>query len=217
MRSASNHDRERGGRRQHDRRQPCREGCTRRLYDVDGVAASALAQIPTLYKHPLYEAATDFAPVALVTDSARVLITRKDFPADNFKEFVAYAKSHQDNMKYGTAGVGSGAHICAILLDQALGTKITQVPYRGTAPAMQDSIGGRIDLLPSRSRPRCRRSRAKPSRRSRRWDRSCARSGGSPDRRRARLSGPRLRRLGRIGFSQGHAGSDRAPHGQGRK
>jgi tripartite-type tricarboxylate transporter receptor subunit TctC len=109
--------------------------------------SSALAQIPTLYKHPLYEAATDFAPVALVSDSARVLITRKDFPADDFKEFVAYAKSHQDSMKYGTAGVGSGAHICAILLDQALGTKITQVPYRGTAPAMQDLVGGRIDAI----------------------------------------------------------------------
>jgi tripartite-type tricarboxylate transporter receptor subunit TctC len=109
--------------------------------------SSALAQIPTLYKHPLYDAATDFAPVALVTDSARVLITRKDFPADNFKEFVAYTKAHQDSVKYGTAGVGSGAHICAILLDQALGTKITQVPYRGTAPAMQDLIGGRIDAI----------------------------------------------------------------------
>jgi tripartite-type tricarboxylate transporter receptor subunit TctC len=109
--------------------------------------SSALAQIPTLYKHPLYDASTDFAPVALVTDSARVLITRKDFPADNFKEFVAYTKAHQDSVKYGTAGVGSGAHICAILLDQALGTKITQVPYRGTAPAMQDLIGGRIDAI----------------------------------------------------------------------
>jgi tripartite-type tricarboxylate transporter receptor subunit TctC len=109
--------------------------------------SAVLAQIPALYKHPLYDAATDFAPVALVTDSARVLITRKDFPADNFKEFVAYAKTHQDSMKYGTPGVGSGGHICAILLDQALGTKITQVPYRGTAPAMQDLVGGRIDAF----------------------------------------------------------------------
>ncbi|MBV8747953.1 MAG: tripartite tricarboxylate transporter substrate binding protein BugD [Xanthobacteraceae bacterium] len=109
--------------------------------------SAVLAQIPALYKHPLYDAATDFAPVALVTDSARVLIARKDFPANNFKDFLAYAKTHQDSMKYGTAGVGSGAHICAILLDQALGTKITQVPYRGTAAAMQDIVGGRIDAL----------------------------------------------------------------------
>ena len=110
-------------------------------------STSVLAQNQTLYKHPLYDAATDFVPAALVTDSARVLITRKDFPADNFKDFVAYAKTHQDSMKYGTAGVGSGVHICGILLNQALGTNITMVPYRGTAPAMQDMIGGRIDAL----------------------------------------------------------------------
>jgi tripartite-type tricarboxylate transporter receptor subunit TctC len=110
-------------------------------------STSVLAQNQTLYKHPLYDAATDFAPAAMVTDSARVLITRKDFPADNFKDFVAYAKTHQDSMKYGTAGVGSGVHICGILLDQAMGTKITMVPYRGTAPAMQDLIGGRIDAI----------------------------------------------------------------------
>ncbi len=116
-------------------------------YTVLMGGSAVLAQIPTLYKHPLYDAASDFAPVALVTHSARVLITRKDFPADNFKEFVAYAKTHQDSMKYGTAGVGSGVHICAILLDQALGTKTTMVPYRGTAAAMQDIIGGRIDAL----------------------------------------------------------------------
>jgi tripartite-type tricarboxylate transporter receptor subunit TctC len=110
-------------------------------------STSVLAQNQTLYKHPLYDAATDFAPAALVTDSARVLVTRKDFPADNFKDLVAYAKTHQDSMKYGTAGVGSGVHICGILLNQALGTNITMVPYRGTAPAMQDMIGGRIDAL----------------------------------------------------------------------
>jgi tripartite-type tricarboxylate transporter receptor subunit TctC len=100
-----------------------------------------------LYKHPLYDSATDFAPVALVTDSARILITRKDFPANNFREFVAYAKANQANMQYGTAGAGSGVHICSVLLDQAMGTKITGVPYRGTALAMQDLIGGRIDYL----------------------------------------------------------------------
>ena len=116
-------------------------------YTMLMAGTSVMAQNQTLYKHPLYDAATDFAPAALVTDSARVLITRKDFPADNFEDFVAYAKTHQDSMKYGTAGVGSGAHICAILLDQAMGTKITHVPYRGSAPAMQDMIGGRIDAL----------------------------------------------------------------------
>jgi len=108
---------------------------------------SVMAMNQTLYKHPLYNAATDFTPVTLMTDSARVLIVRKDFPADDLKGFVAYAKANGDKMQYGTAGAGSGTHVCAILLDVAMGTKITHVPYRGSALAMQDLIGGRIDFI----------------------------------------------------------------------
>ena len=110
-------------------------------------SSAVLAINQTLYKRPLYDATSDFTPVALVTDSARVLITRKDFPANNFLEFVAYAKANAPKMQYGSAGAGSGAQVCALLLDQAMGTKITHVPYRGTAPAMQDIIGGRIDYI----------------------------------------------------------------------
>jgi len=112
---------------------------------MGGSAVLALNQ--TLYKRPLYDAATDFAPVALVTDSARILITRNDFPATTFPEFVAYARANQHKLQYGSAGAGSGMHVCAILLDQAMGTKITHVPYRGSAPALQDLLGGRIDFV----------------------------------------------------------------------
>ena len=108
---------------------------------------SVMAMNQTLYKHPLYDAANDFSPVTLVTDSARVLITRKDFPASTLAEFVAYAKVNEAKMQYGTAGAGSGTHVCAILLDAAMGTKITHVPYRGSAQAMQDMIAGRIDFI----------------------------------------------------------------------
>jgi tripartite-type tricarboxylate transporter receptor subunit TctC len=106
-----------------------------------------LAQNQTLYKAPLYNAATDFTPVALLTDSPRVLITRKDFPANNLREFIAYAKANQSKLQYGSAGGGSGGHVCTILLDAVMGTKITHVPYRGAGPAMQDLIGGRIDFI----------------------------------------------------------------------
>jgi tripartite-type tricarboxylate transporter receptor subunit TctC len=105
------------------------------------------AQNQTLYKSPLYDAATAFAPVALVTDSPRVLITRKDLPATTFAEFAAYARAHQASMHYGSAGAGSGTHVCALLLDRAMGTRITHVPYRGAGPAMQDLIGGRLDYI----------------------------------------------------------------------
>jgi tripartite-type tricarboxylate transporter receptor subunit TctC len=112
---------------------------------LSGSAVLAINQ--TLYKKPLYNAATDFEQVALFADSARVLIARKDLPANTLPEFVAYAKANQAKMQYGSAGAGSGMHVCAVLLDAAMGTKITHVPYRGAGPAMQDLIGGRIDFM----------------------------------------------------------------------
>ena len=112
---------------------------------LSGSAVLAINQ--TLYKRPLYNAVTDFEHVALFSDSARVLITRKDLPVNTLSEFVAYAKANQGKMQYGSAGAGSGMHVCAVLLDAAMGTKITHVPYRGSAPAMQDLMGGRIDFV----------------------------------------------------------------------
>jgi tripartite-type tricarboxylate transporter receptor subunit TctC len=108
---------------------------------------SVMAMNQTLYKRPLYDAATDFTPVTLVTDSARVLITRKDFPAATLGEFVTYTKANAEKLQYGSAGTGSGSHVCAILLDTAMAVKTTHIPYRGSAPAMQDLIGGRIDFM----------------------------------------------------------------------
>ena len=112
---------------------------------LSGIATLALNQ--TLYRKPLYNGLTDFEHVVLHSESARVLIARPNFPASTMPEFVAYAKANQRNMQYGTAGAGSGTHICAVLLDMAMGTKITHVPYRGAGPAMQDLIAGRIDFI----------------------------------------------------------------------
>jgi len=105
------------------------------------------AQGQTLYKKPLYNAATDFTPVALIAEVPIVLIARKDFPASNLKEFVEYAKKNQDKMTFGSAGAGSATHLGCVVLNTAMGTNITHVPYRGTGPAMQDLQGGRIDFL----------------------------------------------------------------------
>ena len=76
-----------------------------------------------------------------------VLIVRKDLPVNNFKEFVAYAKANQAKMQFGSAGAGSATHLGCVVLNTAMGTNITHVPYKGTGPAMQDLIGGRIDFL----------------------------------------------------------------------
>ena len=105
------------------------------------------AQGQTLYKKPLYNAATDFTPVALVAEVPIVLIARPDFPASNLKEFVEYSKANQAKMQYGSAGAGSATHLGCVVADTAMGTKIVHVPYKGTGPAMQDLIGGRIDFL----------------------------------------------------------------------
>jgi tripartite-type tricarboxylate transporter receptor subunit TctC len=101
----------------------------------------------SLYKKPLYNSATDFQPVGLVSESPRILIARKDFPANNLKEFVAYLKANEKTASFGSAGVGSGTHVPCVMLNLALGLNITHIPYRGAAPVMQDLIGGRIDYM----------------------------------------------------------------------
>jgi tripartite-type tricarboxylate transporter receptor subunit TctC len=105
------------------------------------------AQNQTLYKKPLYNAVTDFAPVALVVDQPLVLVTRNELPVGNLREFIAYAKANQGKMQYGSAGAGSGSHLACAQLNAAIGVDITHVPYRGSPPAMQDLIAGRIDYF----------------------------------------------------------------------
>jgi tripartite-type tricarboxylate transporter receptor subunit TctC len=101
----------------------------------------------SLYAKRPYDAAADFEPIGLVSESARILIARKDFPANNLQEFIAYAKAHRANMQYGSAGVGSGTHLPCALLNTAMGVDIVHVPYRGAGNAMQDLLGGRIDYM----------------------------------------------------------------------
>jgi tripartite-type tricarboxylate transporter receptor subunit TctC len=105
------------------------------------------AQNQSLYKHPLYNAVTDFTPVGLIAEVPIVLIARKDLPVNNLKEFVAYAKANQAKMQFGSAGAGSATHLGCVVLNTAMGTNITHIPYKGTGPAMQDLIGGRIDFM----------------------------------------------------------------------
>jgi tripartite-type tricarboxylate transporter receptor subunit TctC len=109
------------------------------------IATHVYSQI--VYKKPLYDARADFAPVGLVAESQRILVVRRNFPADDFAGFVAYAKENHGRMQYGSAGVGSGTHVGCLLLTHAIGAEITHIPYRGTGPAMQDLVAGRIDFV----------------------------------------------------------------------
>jgi tripartite-type tricarboxylate transporter receptor subunit TctC len=99
----------------------------------------------TLYKKPLYNAAADFAPVALVASTPILLVTRKDLPAENLPEFIAYAKANQAMMQYGSPGAGSTSHLGCALFNAAIGVEVTHVPYRSTAQALQDLLPGRLD------------------------------------------------------------------------
>jgi tripartite-type tricarboxylate transporter receptor subunit TctC len=104
------------------------------------------AQNQTLYKNPLYNSATDFAPVALIAESPLILVTRADLPVTSLAEFIAYARQNQAKMQYGSPGAGTPNHLACALLNAAIGTDITHVPYRGGGPVMQDLIAGRIDF-----------------------------------------------------------------------
>jgi len=110
-------------------------------------ANGVLAQNQSLYKHPLYNSATDFATVGLIATAPPILITRKDFPAGNLKEFVAYAKANQSTMQFGSAGPGSGPHITCVLLNAAIGISVVHVPYRSSSLAEQDLLSGRFDYM----------------------------------------------------------------------
>ena len=108
-------------------------------------SAGSFAQSQSLYRRPPYNTLTDFAPVALVAQQAIVLAARKDLPVSNLHEFIAYAKSNESRMQYGSPGIGSANYFACVLFNSAIGVNVTHLAYRGGGPAMQDLIGGRTD------------------------------------------------------------------------
>jgi tripartite-type tricarboxylate transporter receptor subunit TctC len=105
------------------------------------------AQGQTLYKRPLYNSQTDVQPVALLAQVPILLTVRKDLPAKDLKEFVAYAKANQGKMQFGSAGAGSATHLGCVLLNYLMGTNIVHIPFKGTGPAMAELQAGRIDFM----------------------------------------------------------------------
>ena len=102
---------------------------------------------PSLYRKLSYDAIGGFEPVGLITDVPMTLVARKDFPAKDFKEFLAYVKANKDKVTYAHAGLGSASHLCGMLFMTAIGTDLTTVPYKGTGPAMNDLLGGQVDFM----------------------------------------------------------------------
>ena len=102
---------------------------------------------PGMYPQLAYDPQKDFEPVGLVAGTPIVVVAKKDFPAKDLKEFVAYAKANQDKVNQAHAGLGSVSHITCVLLQAQIGTKMNAVPYRGTGPAMNDLVGGTVDFM----------------------------------------------------------------------
>ena len=102
---------------------------------------------PALYRKLSYNAIDSFEPIGLVTDVPMTLIARANFPAKDFKELLAYVKANKEKVTYANAGLGSASHLCGMLFQTAIGTDLTTVPYKGTGPAMNDMLGGQVDIM----------------------------------------------------------------------
>ncbi len=111
--------------------------------------ASQPAPITTnafLYKSLKYDPAK-LKPVAIMSHIANVLLVRENFPAKNVKEFIAYAKANPGKLNYASQGIGTTSHLTAELFQSLTGTKLVHVPYKGTAPALNDLLAGNVDLF----------------------------------------------------------------------
>ena len=101
---------------------------------------------PLLFKKLAFDP-TKFEPVAVMSAISNTLLVRPDFPANNVKEFIEYAKANPGKLNYASQGNGTTSHLTGAMFDNATGTKMNHVPYRGTAPAINDLIGGHVDLM----------------------------------------------------------------------
>src|SRR5262245_28143836 len=98
--------------------------------------------------YPLqYDVLKDFEPISLIADIPYVIVAKKNFPANDLKGLVAWLKSNPDKASAGTAGAGSPQHVSGLLFQSVTGTRFQFVPYRGAAPAMQDLLGGQVDVM----------------------------------------------------------------------
>ncbi|MDB5570486.1 MAG: hypothetical protein JWN93_1669 [Hyphomicrobiales bacterium] len=102
---------------------------------------------PALYPNLKYDPAKDFAPIGLAAGTPIIIVARKTHPANDLKEFIAWAKKEGDKANHAHAGVGSVSHSTGILLNSIMGTKPTFIPYTGTGPALNDMLSGQVDYM----------------------------------------------------------------------
>jgi tripartite-type tricarboxylate transporter receptor subunit TctC len=102
---------------------------------------------PALYRKLPYDAVGDFEPVGLINEVPMTLVARRDLPPKDLRELIAFVKANKDKVTYANAGLGAASHLCGMLFMTAIDTDLTTVPYKGTAPAMNDLLGGQVDFM----------------------------------------------------------------------
>jgi tripartite-type tricarboxylate transporter receptor subunit TctC len=102
---------------------------------------------PALYPKLKYDPIKDYEPIGLAVDLPSVFVARKDLPAKNLEELIAWMKTTKEKVNYAHAGIGSASHLCGLLLNAATGTQPTQIAYRGAGPAMNDMMSGQVDVM----------------------------------------------------------------------
>ena len=106
-----------------------------------------MSTAPALYKKLAFDPLKDYEYIGQVVDVPMTLLARKDFPANNLKELQAYVKVNKDKISLANAGLGAVSHLCGLLFMSQLGVELNTIPYKGTGPAMNDLLGGQVDLL----------------------------------------------------------------------
>ena len=107
----------------------------------------AMASMPNLMRNMPFKIDSDFEYLGMVNDVPMTVITRPTMPAKNFKELRDWLNANKGKINLGNAGIGSASHLCGLMFQNAIQVDMTAIPYKGTAPAMTDLIGGQIDLM----------------------------------------------------------------------
>jgi tripartite-type tricarboxylate transporter receptor subunit TctC len=106
-----------------------------------------MSTAPGLYRKLPYDPINDFEHIGLVNDTPMTIVAKQNLPAKDLKELIAYVKANKDKVTYANAGLGAASHLCGMLFMSAIQTELTTVPYQGTAPAMNDLLGGQVDFM----------------------------------------------------------------------
>jgi tripartite-type tricarboxylate transporter receptor subunit TctC len=107
----------------------------------------AMGVFPTLVRNLPFKVESDFEYLGLINEVPMTLIGKPQLPANNYKELVSWLQSNKGKVNLANAGVSSASHLCGMLWQSAVGIDMTTVPYKGTAPAMTDLMGGQVDVM----------------------------------------------------------------------